>query len=562
MSHEGMAPARQFPEPLRYARRPRRESYSLDQVADRAEGEALTAWVDRVRAATSLDSRRQKQWAQYFTPFEVARVMADMIPAANRTSWRVLDPGAGVGVLAAAAIERLSLLEAPPAEVHVTAYEIDGELVPTLDRVLGEARAWASHHGVSVTVEVRQTDFLADACETVAPTLGAANSPRLTSFDLAILNPPYGKLGSASHERACARLLGADAPNLYAAFVVAAMRLTRDRGNVIAITPRSFCNGTYFRAFRRFLLATGGIRRMHVFDTRNRAFAKDGILQENLITHVEIGARRAPISLSAQPEPGGPMRLRSVPSERVVYPADPNQFIHVVPDAASDEAAVFVAGMPASLGELGLAASTGRVVDFRSTDLLRSGATEGVVPLIYPAHLRDGLVIWPGENGNRGSAIVEGAALDRRLLVPDGHYVVVKRFTAKEERRRVVAAWLAEESLGAATLGIENHLNYLHARGSALARDTAVGLVVYLNSRHVDEYFRQFSGHTQVNASDLRALPYPDPGVLRMIGQAAHIDRLTDPDYFDEFTRPQPNQRPDGAGQGTEPGTVRHGSSA
>jgi adenine-specific DNA-methyltransferase len=37
----------------------------------------------------------------------------------------------------------------------------------------------------------------------------------------------------------------------------------------------------------------------------------------------------------------------------------------------------------------------------------------------------------------------------------------------------------------------------------------AKGLTAFLNSTLVDSYFRQFSGHTQVNATDLRSLRYP-----------------------------------------------------
>jgi adenine-specific DNA-methyltransferase len=43
----------------------------------------------------------------------------------------------------------------------------------------------------------------------------------------------------------------------------------------------------------------------------------------------------------------------------------------------------------------------------------------------------------------------------------------------------------------------------------------------------VDSYFRQFSGHTQVNASDLRSLPYPDGDTLKRIGLSIADGPLT-----------------------------------
>ena len=46
----------------------------------------------------------------------------------------------------------------------------------------------------------------------------------------------------------------------------------------------------------------------------------------------------------------------------------------------------------------------------------------------------------------------------------------------------------------------------------------AAGLVTWLNSGRVDAYFRVFSGHTQVNAGDLRRMRFPDPERLRLLG--------------------------------------------
>ena len=124
--------------------------------------------------------------------------------------------------------------------------------------------------------------------------------------------------------------------------------MTTDGGHVIAITPRSFCNGTYFRDFRRYLLSIGGLRRLHLFDARDAAFADDGVLQENVITHLERGAASTTVVVTAQATPETPVRERTVATDRVVYPADPERSIHVAPDAESDTTAVLMAAMPTS----------------------------------------------------------------------------------------------------------------------------------------------------------------------------------------------------------------------
>ena len=68
-------------------------------------------------------------------------------------------------------------------------------------------------------------------------------------------------------------------------------------------------------------------------------------------------------------------------------------------------------------------------------------------------------------------------------------------------------------------VGFENHLNYFHSDGHGLERNLAAGLYAFLNSTVVDQYFRRFSGHTQVNATDLRALTYPSRDTLQAMGR-------------------------------------------
>jgi len=127
------------------------------------------------------------------------------------------------------------------------------------------------------------------------------------------------------------------------------------------------------------------------------------------------------------------------------------------------------------LAMLGLEVSTGRVVDFRAKEFLVREAHEGTVPLIYPCHFKGSFVHWPNPGGRKPNAIRD-TERTQELLVPGAICVLVKRFTSKEERRRVVACIYDAHRIHAERVGFENHLNYFHARGRGLPTSLAKGL--------------------------------------------------------------------------------------
>jgi hypothetical protein len=79
------------------------------------------------------------------------------------------------------------------------------------------------------------------------------------------------------------RLAGIETVNLYSAFVALALTLMQPGGQLVAIIPRSFCNGPYYRPFRAFLLRHAALRHIHLFASRTKAFKDDDVLQENVI---------------------------------------------------------------------------------------------------------------------------------------------------------------------------------------------------------------------------------------------------------------------------------------
>ena len=481
--------------------------------------DSLLSSVEAARrdAARRLDPRRRALMGQFLTPAPVATFMARMIECRNPVI-RVLDPGAGLGSLSAAFVAAMCRRPQRPDTIALTAYEIDPMLVDYLRATLDLCRAVCEDAGIQFEGRIVVEDFLEIGTRTFAGDLFAAGEDG--RFDCAILNPPYRKILTESRERKLLRAIGIETSNLYAGFLAVTARLLAPGGEMVAITPRSFCNGPYFEPFRRFFLREMRFRRLHVFDARDRAFADDEVLQENVVFRAEKtrdSSAEVVVSSSLGPDESG-LRIRRIKHDDLVGAGDPHAFIHIVPDGDGDSIRHQMGGLDASLTDLGLTVSTGRVVEFRARDLLRAHPGRDTAPLIYPCHFQGGFVEWPKDGTRKPNALALGLQADD-LLVPAGHYVLVRRFSAKEERRRVVAAVYDPVRIRADRVAFENHLNYYHVRGSGLPATAAKGLAAFLNSTLVDSYFRQFSGHTQVNAADLRSLRYPAWNTLVALGR-------------------------------------------
>jgi adenine-specific DNA-methyltransferase len=467
-------------------------------------------------ACAGLEASYRSGMGQFLTPPGVARLLAGMFDLAEG-DVRLLDLGAGVGALTAAFVTEVLGRKGKPRSLHLTVWEAEESFIERLERVMEECVEAGRAAGVPTTYDVNRGDALRGCAELVQEDDLFRVARKRHGFTHAILNPPYKKINADSQARLLLRRVGLETSNLYTGFLWMAARLLEANGEMVAITPRSFCNGPYFLPFREQFFELMRLERLHVFDKRDALFAGDEVLQENLIMHARRGAKghESVMLSSSDGLPSGNGRARTVPYARVLDPSDAGKVVHLALEDSDDDVRGAVMGLPARLSDLGVEVSTGRVVDFRARSFLRKDPGVDTVPLIYPVHFNGGCVHWPSPGSRKANALLCVPETED-LRVPNGVYVLVKRFTSKEERRRVVATVFRPEGklAGYASVGFENHLNYFHHRGAGMDGKLAEGLAVYLNSSVVDSYFRQFSGHTQVNATDLRSLRYPSKGQL------------------------------------------------
>jgi len=487
------------------------------------EASELVARTDQRRrtGSASLAPKSRSHLGQFFTPAEVACFIAALPRLPKRGRLRVLDPGAGVGSLASALTARV-ISEHSAVSLDIWAFEVDAGLHSLLRETLADCEDVARENGISVSTRLLGGDFIKWGTEQASHDLFVTTGER---FDVVIMNPPYRKINRGSSERLLIERLGVDVSNLYAAFLVLAAALSDDGGQIAAITPRSFANGSYFRAFRGFFLDRMAFDRIHIYNSRNAAFSEDTVLQENVIFSATTGNGRPTkqVIVSCSNGPGGKVSMREIPHEQVVRTKDPERFIHMSADYGADDVAATMAALPCQLADLDLQVSTGRVVDFRARDFLRSDAAADTVPLIYPTHCQNGSISWPIQGFKKWNAIVASEAT-MKLLLPAETYVLVRRFTAKEERRRVSSVVFDRREAPSQLVGFENHLNVFHRRNRGLPYELASGLCLWLSSTLVDEFVRQFNGHTQINATDLRQLRYPALDELMALGSALEAD--------------------------------------
>lgn len=470
----------------------------------------------RIEVYTKSNSRHRAKYGQFLTSSKVAKTMASMV-SFFPDEIRILDPGAGIGILSAALISAvLNRQESKPRKIQVISYEIERVFIEYLVRTMNLCSELCKEHGISFEFEVREEDFIQVAVDSQKPSL--FNQPDLNLSNLIVLNPPYKKLSTGSQEWRLLNQAGIQTTNLYAVFMWLSSRLLAQDGQMVSITPRSFCNGSYFRSFRKSFLNTMSLRQIHVYETRDKAFNEDDVLQENIIVYASKSPQQNTVLVTQSTSPDDVLPTIYVADfSKLVNLNDPENVIYLPVNEIDSQVISAFDCLESSLSDIGLSVSTGRVVDFRSRQYLRGSLEKGIAPLIYPSHFSKGFVVWPARLARKSEAI-DLAAIQHNLLIPAGHYALVKRFSAKEEKRRVVAAVYDPQRIPHPFVGFENHVNYFHQKDKGLSRELAKGLAAYLNSTLVDWYFRQFSGSTQVNATDLRRLKYPDLELLERLG--------------------------------------------
>ena len=457
----------------------------------------------------------RKAKGQFFTPPSIARFMARQFKRVP-SKFALLDPGAGTGALTLAVCERL-LVSRTPKSLNVHLFETDKEVLPILLSNMKDAQDALKRAGHSFEYVVDSRDFLLDIAAS-NPTLFADSS--IGPFDAVITNPPYFKINKSSdYARALSEIVHGQ-PNIYTLFMAQSCLLVREGGEFVAITPRSFCNGLYFREFRKWFFDRMSLENVHLFGSRSSMFREAKVLQENIITRFrKLKSQSSTVSVSrTRSRDFSEIEVQELPSEQVIDDTCGESLIYV-PEVSEDAEVVrYAESWPHRFADLGLKISTGPVVMFRAKEFLLDEPNGTSVPLLSAHNVKPFTMNWPVEKKKWPLAFKSNRA-SRKHLTATGNYVLVKRFSAKEERRRLTAGCIFTDSVDTDFVALENHLNFIYHGDRELSRHETLGIAALFNSVVFDRYFRCFSGNTQVNATEVRIMKFPELDAIAEIGR-------------------------------------------
>jgi adenine-specific DNA-methyltransferase len=446
----------------------------------------------------------------FYTPPALTRRMLNLCSAAG-LDWataRVLDPACGGGAfLTPVALEMRSALggKDPLAVVgHIAAHVHGFELDPFgawMSQVVLESALLDLCHlaGMRLPAVVTVCDALAQH----------AGEP----FDLVIGNPPYGRLTLEPEVRAQYRRSLHGHANIYGLFMDLGVRWARPQGVIAYITPTGFLGGHYFKELRKLMAVEAPPIAIDLVTSRKGVFSD--VLQETLLATYRKGGkgRRANVHILALQDETS-LDVTSVGAFSLPRTATDPWLIPRHRDQA--DLVVRLRNMPHRLSDYGYKVSTGPLVWNRHKPQLHVNPVGNSYPILWAECVTpDGRFENRTEKKNHKPYLKPRK--DQDWLLTDQPCVLVQRTTAKEQRRRLIAAELPAKLLRkVGAVSVENHLNMVRP----VVDQPAVSLRVVaalLNSEVVDAAFRCISGSVAVSATELEALPLPPPEVARRL---------------------------------------------
>ena len=470
-----------------------------------------------------------------FTKKDTARLMASMLNIDDKkTVYTILDPGAGTGILAAAAIEEVCKKCPASKQIFITCYENNPVFIPMLKNNLERIRKKARHdYGVKLYVTVYEENYLTDSKNHY--TVALFDEIHEDKFDLILCNPPLDLIDKHSPEAEAVggvTLLKTGAPYLFARL---ASKHLEPCGQLVIVLPTLSATASGLTPFRKELANTLALRKIHLFVGKQKNVKRAIPLKKSFILAYANAEKTATIDVTTSTDNG--VKLTALPPVPYDFIVDKEDGTLTLPKSIEDTKIVkHISDLPETLTSLGLKISTGLVIDSRCEGLLFTDPIKGSVPLLRPSAIKGGQIRFPQPIKHQYIA-----PTDEKLVQKNKNMVIIKRVPAKSDDRFVNSAiYMAAQLPNYRYISTHNKINYIDTidKNAEISPRFAFGLFALLNSTIYDRYISIMSKSKQINAKEMRDLPLPPKNIIENIGMRLMSARQTTVTVCDQIVNP------------------------
>ncbi|WP_421684799.1 Eco57I restriction-modification methylase domain-containing protein [Tenacibaculum maritimum] len=378
---------------------------------------------------------------------------------------------------------------------------------------LQNLKNWLKERKVKFKYTLLASDFIED--------MAIALDKHKESFDYIISNPPYFKLSKNDKRVKLLQNLVKGQPNIYSFFMAVSVNLLKKDGELIFIVPRSFASGQYFNSFRDYFFSHINLNFVHLFKSRSETFNRDSVLQELLILK---GDKSNPGNVTISTSEGlkdlQKSKLKEFLISEIIDLKSKAKILHLPTTKFEEDVMKLFKSWNNNLIDFDIQISTGPVVSFRSRELLfetYQNTTIFLAPLYWLHNVTKMSIEWPNFVPKK-SQYINMTETSKKILLPNKNYVLLRRFSSKDDKSRLIAAPYFSHYNQTNFIGVENKLNYIYKLKGELQENEAIGISALLNSKVFDTYFRTFNGNVNVSATEIRLMPFPPIEVIREVG--------------------------------------------
>lgn len=455
----------------------------------------------------STDKNYLKTHSQIFTPQEIAKKMIDSIDIEflnSKSEITILEPAAGCGLLIFSIINHL-LKNTNIKTIIIDAFENDINVYNILKVNMKNLKnKITSIYPIKLKINIYNDNFI---------TFNSKNwqNKKSYKYDLIISNPPYKKINQTSTESVLMKSIIFGQPNIYLLFIAMSLKLLKPNGQYVVLSPRNYLNGTYSYKLREYIFNNFSLTKIYYFDKRN---IFDSVNQEVIISTFISSKSDNKIHISTSEGFNFELSFKDL-----IYN---DKLLSIIIPRTSNDLALLkkLLAFNCTLESLNIKVSVGPIVQFRNLDdLSAENYNKNYAPLLIGRDIQENNIILYNDRKKTRKTHNKSLKSNNRKLISNSNYLIVRKVTAKDDRKLITCAVLEKNYFNHAKLALDNNLLYFsNLDNSEMSLALCYGLYCFINSDQFQSLYYMINGTHTINVSDINSIKFPDINVLIELG--------------------------------------------